>query len=114
MNWIVDNWFMVIVAIVVLFAVAMCVIKFGTYPRSKQMEKVLEWLKWAVSEAEYRYKSGTGQIKLRYVYDMFVTKFPWIAKIITFTQFSMLVDDALEWFNEQIDKNEKIKDYVEG
>ena len=42
MNWIVDNWFMVIVALVVVFAVVMFAIKFDTYPRSKQMEKVLE------------------------------------------------------------------------
>ena len=55
---------------------------------------------------------GTGQLKLRYVYDLFVTKFPVAAKFITFTLFSEMVDKALEKFNNLLTSNKNIQNYV--
>ena len=56
-------------------------------PTNEQLKKVKEWLLWAVAEAEKELGSGTGQLKLRYVYDMFIVKFPSLAKIISFETF---------------------------
>ena len=39
---------------------------------------------------------------------------PWIAKYMTFEKFSQLVDIALVWMREQIEQNEKIREYIEG
>ncbi|MFR6482019.1 MAG: hypothetical protein ACLUPD_10785 [Anaerotignum faecicola] len=47
---------------------------------AEQREKVKEWLLLAVTEAEKELGSGTGQLKLRYVYDLFLRRFPAVAK----------------------------------
>jgi len=65
-------------------------------PSDKQLNKVREWLLYAVTKAEKELGGGTGQIKLRYVYDMFVARFTWLARVISFEAFSMMVDEALE------------------
>ena len=75
--------------------------------------KAKEWLKYAVTIAEEQLGSGTGQLKLRFVYDMFMEQFPALASVLPFTIFSKWVDLALEWMREQLDKNENIKMFVE-
>lgn len=66
------------------------------------------WLVFAVTEAEKALGSGTGQLKLRYAYDLAIKTFPVIAKIIPFELFSWLVDCALNVMNKMIDNNNEI------
>ena len=61
----------------------------------------------------YVFIDGTGQLKLRQVYDMFLERFPVFSKLIPFSVFSNWVDLALEFLREQLDKNENIKAFVE-
>lgn len=72
------------------------------------------WLVWAVSEAEGLLGSGTGQLKLRYVYDLAVARFPMIAKMIPFGTFGKMVDAALEIMRDMIEKNDRIKEEIEN
>ena len=74
---------------------------------------VKEWLKWAVTEAESYLGGGTGQLKLRYVYDLAVKQFPIIKYVLPFSVFEAWVDEALVWMRQQIDQNAKIAEYVE-
>ena len=67
-----------------------------------------------MSQAEKELGSGTGQIKLRQVYDMFIERFPVFSKLIPFMMFSSWVDTALEFLKDQIEKNNKIKEFVEN
>lgn len=76
-----------------------------------QKSKVIEWLKFAVAEAEKLLGSGTGQLKLRQVYDWFCEKFPVIAAILPFRVFSAWVDIALETFDKWLD-NSKFTAYI--
>ena len=76
--------------------------------------KAKEWLKWAVCYAEQELGSGTGQLKLHMVYDMFVDKFPKLAAVLPFDIFSKWVDLALEWMREQLEKNENIRFMIVG
>ncbi len=69
---------------------------------------------WAVTEAEKDLGGGTGKLKLRQVYDLFVTRFPWLAKIVSFELFSGMVDDALEEMREMLAQNKAVKELVEG
>ena len=39
---------------------------------------------------------GTGEIKLRYVYDKFLTIFPKMSLFVSFDLFKTLVDEALQ------------------
>ena len=107
-NFIAENWFLIVFALVAI------IFGFIHMPTAKQIENLMEWLKIAVVEAEKQFQSGTGQLKLRAVYESAVIAFPWIAKYMTFQKFSQLVDIALVWMREQIEQNEKIREYIEG
>lgn len=76
--------------------------------------KVKEWLKFAVTFAEKELGSGTGQLKLREVYDWFLNMFPVFSKIVPFNIFSKWVDLALEWMREQLENNNNISVFVNG
>ena len=71
-----------------------------------------DWLVWAVAEAEKMLGSGTGQLKLRYVYDLAVARFPIMAKLMPFTMFSRLVDAALEVMKDMIANNKSIAEAI--
>jgi hypothetical protein len=70
------------------------------------------WLVWAVSEAEAIFGSKTGKLKLRYVYDMAVERFPIVAKVMPFSVFGKLVDDALDVMRDMIENNKDIADAI--
>ncbi len=93
-------------------AVIYVIMGFFHMDKSLQIQKVIEWLKYAVYEAEKELGGGTGQLKLRRVYDAFLIKFPWLAQLITFAEFSIYVDEALEWLEVQLRNNENVKELV--
>lgn len=109
---IMNNWLTIILSIAALAVFIVKVVQFVRAPSDKQIENLKEWLKLAVTEAEAALGSGTGQLKLRDVYDMAVEKFPWVGEFITFETFSTWVDEALEWMNNQLESNENVKAYV--
>lgn len=100
--------YIVIAAIVAVFLVGLTIYLMG----------FKNWLVWAVSEAEKVLGSGTGQLKLRYVYDSAVVRFPIVAKFIPFSMFSKMVDAALDVMNDMITNNatiaEAITNQIEG
>lgn len=115
MEWIIDNWVLIVVAVAVVAAAIFAVYNFFKQPTSKQIQKVKEWLLYAVAKAEKELGGGTGRLKLRYVYDMFVNRFPWLVKVIPFEMFSTLVDEALEQLREMLSNNVAVqKLIVEG
>ena len=106
------------IAVVIGICCVIGVIGFGIYQfikldKANQLEILKEWWLLAVVEAEKKLGGGTGQIKLRYVYDMFIEKFKFLALMITFEQFSIMVDMALDKMRLMLSSNEKLKDYVE-
>lgn len=107
-----DNIMMIILIVVVLCAIAYCIYEFYNLGKEKQIEMVKEWLLLAVLEAERALGSNTGRIKLKYVYDLFITKFKFLSLIISFNQFSLLVDDALEEMRDIISNNKQVEQYV--
>ena len=112
MNWFIENWPLMVAALAIIVVAIIFVYHFIKMPKSKQLAKISEWLIWAVAEAEKALGSGTGKLKLRYVYDMFMTKFPIAAKYLSFDKFGFLVDAALEKFNEILKTNKQVQDYV--
>lgn len=102
-DWLAQNWYYIVFFILVILV---CIYGVMT-------GKVKEWLKYAVAEAEKFLGSGTGQLKLRHVYDMFIETFPVFSKLLPFPIFSKMVDTALEWLRIELEKNEKIKAFIE-
>lgn len=111
-NFLIENWQLLIIAIAVVAVAIYLVYVFVKMPRNAQVSKLQEWLLWAVSQAEKSLGSGTGQLKLRYVYDMFIVRFPALSRVITFEAFCLLVDKALEKFNELLSSNKMVNDYI--
>lgn len=95
-------------AVTIIFA-----IQFSKEPTDKKIQMVKEWLLYAVIQAEKDLGSGTGQIKLRYVWDMFLKTFPALASVVSFEMFSALVDEALEQMRHLLATNKDIEAYVE-
>lgn len=112
MNNIINNLPIIIAAISILVVAIVNVVEFFKKPTSEQIKAFKEWLLYAVSYAEQQLGSGTGKLKLRYVYDMFIEKFPYIAKFLSFEQFSTYVDEALEEMRKLIETNPKVQQYI--
>ena len=112
MEWLVENWYVLFGIVAVIFAAVFAGYKFASIPTAQQIANIKEWLKYAVTVSEKELGGGTGQLKLRMVYDMAVAKFSWIIKVITFEEFSKWVDDALTWLREQLDSNKAISNIV--
>ena len=104
MDWLIQNWYYIVFIVAVVIG--------SVY--GLMSGKAKEWLKFAVCVAEEKLGKETGQLKLRYVYDMFVEQFPAFAAIVPFSIFSKWVDLALEWMREQLNNNAKFKTIIEG
>lgn len=114
MQFIAENWYLIIAAIAVVAVGCYTVYVFAKKPTDAQLQSIKEWMLFAVTEAEKALGSGTGKLKLRYVYDMFITKFPGLGKVISFDMVSMMVDEALEEMREMLETNKAVQDYVNG
>lgn len=103
----------VIIGILAVIAViSYSIYRFIKLEKAKQLEIIMEWLTYAVMRAEKELGSGTGQLKLRYVYDLFLNKFKYLSLVISFPQFSRLVDQALISMKDFLGESEKLKDYI--
>lgn len=114
MDFIINNWYVIFCAVLVLAGIIISIVKFVRDPKTKQLASLREWLLYATTVAEKELGSGTGKLKLRFVFDMFVTKFPWLAKTITFDTFSKFVDDTLGDMNTMLASNNAARLFVNG
>lgn len=112
MNFILTNWWLIIVVITLIAMISYAIFVFVKMPTNAQLASVREWLLFAVAQAEKELGSGTGQLKLRYVYDMFILRFANVSKVISFEAFSQLVDEALYTFRNMLKDNKAVSDYV--
>lgn len=103
-----DKTILIYLAALVVLAVVMLIAAVKVFGE----QKVRNWLVWAVSKAEQKFGSGTGQLKLRSVYNQFIARFPKLSTFITFKRFSALVDEALDILSDML-KNGKIANIIE-
>lgn len=114
MEFIITYWAVIVAVIAILAVAGMAIRHYFGLPSTEQMDKIREWLVWAVTSAEKELGGGTGKLKLRRVYDLFVTRFPWLAKSVSFEVFSLLVDDALEDMRKMLENNMAVRAIVNG
>ncbi len=112
MKVLVENWVIIVVFIAIIVVDIAVMYSFFKLPNEKQFEKVKEWLLYAVAQAEKELGGGTGQLKLRYVYGLFIDKFPYLADTISFEVFSGLVDEALDKFKGMLQTNISVQNYI--
>ena len=111
-EFITNYWAIIIAFICVIIITIFTTINFIKKPISQQTKELKEILLYWTTLAEKELGSGTGKLKLRYVYDLFITKFTVLSKFITFDQFSKIVDDVLEETRKLITENKKVQEYV--
>ena len=89
--------------LIIIFALAAA----GTliYIIIKEPQRIKQWLIWACAQAELALGSGTGMLKLREVYDMFITQYPIFSKIIPFSVFQRWTEEALLVFKQWLESN---------
>lgn len=114
MEVIINNWYIILAVVAILGAAGAALYRYGNLPSEGQLTKVREWLVWAVTEAEKELGGGTGKLKLRQVYDLFVTRFTWLARVVSFDLFSSLVDEALKDMRTMLQSNQAIQAHVNG
>ena len=115
MSFIAENWWLIFIAAAAVALAIVFIVRFLKMPTKEQLHCVKEWLINAVAEVENIYGSNTGQLKLRAVYDLFLSRFPWLASLITFEKFSSMVDGALEDLSEILQgkvTEENINNYI--
>lgn len=108
----IDNVIIICGSVILIGIIGLCLCWFLKLSKERQKEIIIEWLLLAVIKAEKELGNGTGQLKLRFVYDLFIDKFRFISMLISFSQFSELVDQALDTMRDMLDSNKQIQDYV--
>lgn len=114
LNWLVDNWSIIVAAIAIIVVAIVAIQKFRKMPTEAQKAKVKQCLLNWVIEAERDLGGGTGKVKLSRVYGWFVTAFPFLKNFIPFEVFSTWVDEALDEMREMLATNASLKTVVEG
>ena len=92
----------VILGMVILGAlIGVGIYSFVKLDKAQKIVNVKEWLKWAVVEAEKALGGGTGQLKLRWVYDLA------IKDIMANPRYSEMVSEVSDYINK-IYSNDKV------
>ncbi|MFJ7982407.1 hypothetical protein ACIQ1D_19275 [Lysinibacillus xylanilyticus] len=98
------NFDLVLLVIAVLFFIGLKVYQLAKTPSESRQELIKTWLVEAVLVAEQKYGGKTGELKLSYVYRMFVNRFGWFGSLISEEVFNRLVDEALEIIEKTLQK----------
>jgi hypothetical protein len=112
MEWLIENWYVLLGILAVLVAGGFAIYKFAGLPTAEQIVKIKKMLLYWVTLAEKELGSGTGELKLRYVYDLFLVKFPFTAKLVSFEAFSLWIDEALDEMKKLLQDNNAISKFV--
>ncbi len=113
-DFITNNKIEIIGCLIIVILAAIKGFMFFTASKEKQVKQIEGWLLTAVTQAEKLYGGGTGRIKLSYVYDKFVERFPWLAKLLSFDDFSKYVDNALIEMRRLLESNKAVAAIVSG
>lgn len=107
-----ENICFILGAIGFIVLIGLGIYNFIKLSKAKRIQVVKSWLVLAVIEAEKQLGSGTGAIKIKYVYDKFISRFKILSMLISFEQFSQMVDEALEKMKFMLMSNEQLKEYI--
>lgn len=113
-EWIIANMGSIAVICCLLGAFGIAIYKFIMLGKEQQIKKIKEWLLFAVIQAEKELGSNTGQLKLRMVYGEFIDKFKFMSLLLSFEEFSKMVDESLDSMRTMLSSNQAIKKLVEG
>lgn len=102
-----NYWVCFVVGAILGAGTGIMIYNFSTKTKTEKIKEVKSWLLYAVRCAEDEFGSKTGKIKLGFVYDLFISRFPSVAKFLTFDVFKQYVDEALEKIEESLEEEEE-------
>lgn len=108
------NWELLVYGLAVVIALVLLVVGFIKLPKKVKSERVRKNLLLMVLKAEKSMGEGTGEMKLLDVYNKFTGRYPVLSLFITFDNFKKLVDESLETMKATLNKNERLKEYIEA
>lgn len=114
MDFIIEDWFIIVVAFLIAVYAVFAVLRWRKKSVEDRYAQIRGWLLQAVLLAQKEYGVGTGRLKLSSVYAEFCVQLPWLAKVVTFEQFSRYVDDALSELKAMLESNAAISAIVES
>ena len=114
MEWMAQNWFNVVGLLIIAVGAIFYGKKYMEKDKEQKISAIKEWLKYAVTVTEKALGEKTGKLKLQMIWSMATAQFPFITKLLTFEQFSDLVDDALAWMKTQLETNPNIRAAIIG
>lgn len=103
-NWILENWD-------ALCAIGAIVLGIAIKLKNLWTGNVKEWLINICLEMEKEFGEKTGLIKKSNAYAIFVEQYPIISKLISAKTFDKILNEALEIIHQEIENNEKVKEY---
>lgn len=112
LDFLINYWFLIVIAIAVITIAIVFAIDFSKKSTEEKLKSVKEWAIYACAIAEAHLGSGTGQLKMRETYDMFIIRFPALAKIISFEMYKATAEMALVEFKKMLETNPKVKDLI--
>lgn len=112
LNFLINYWDIILIAIAVLTVSGVSIINFSKKSTAEKMKSVKEWAIYACALAEAHLGSGTGQLKMRETYDMFIVRFPNLAKIVPFEIYKATAEIALTEFKKMLELNPNVKDLI--
>lgn len=112
MQFLIDYWPMIIVAIAMIIMAIAVVIDFIKKSPKEKLDSIKQWAIYACALAEAHLGSGTGQMKMRETYDMFLQRFPSLASLITFQKYKQIAESALIEFKQMLSSNPNIQEML--
>lgn len=112
MDFIINYWPMLIVAIAIIAMAIVTVIDFINKSPKERIETIKQWAVYACAMAEAHLGSGTGQMKMRETYDMFLQRFPSLATVITYEKYKEIAEKALLEFKQMLSTNPNIQEMI--
>ena len=112
LNFLINYWYFIVIVIAILVISGVFIFNFLQKPSEQKLQNIKEWAIYACALAQAHLGSGTGQLKMRETYDMFISRFPDLVKIVPFEMYKNIAESALLEFKKMLENNPKVKELI--
>ena len=107
-----NYWYLIITALSIIVIAIISIINFMKQNPEERLKSVKQWAIYACALAESHLGSGTGQLKMRETYNMFLQTFPSLAEKISYNTYKGIAEEALVEFKEMLKTNPNVQNVV--
>lgn len=100
-----NYWYLIVTAAAMVVLAVTFIIDFIKKSPKERLESVKQWAVYACALAQAHLGSNTGQLKMKETYNMFLEKFPDLAKQISYETYKKTAEEALIEFKDMLKTN---------